>query len=261
MSTHVSSRVWKTADVKGTDLLVLLYLSDLAGHDGYAWPSMETISHYCRIRVRQAQVIVKRLVEQGHLTVDRSGNGRGRTTRYRVMYFDPQDDSERVHPSTPFKPERVHPDTPFDNPERVHSSAERVHSSALKGALQYTQNHHEPLQEPSVVVNEPQKASVRASRLDDQFVPTDPTLKWAFGEGFTPEQVDAELAKFIDYHIAKGSKMVDWQRAFKNWMRNSLTFSRRSPTPNGSSPDHPEYYDRKGNFTTAGSLARARGEI
>lgn len=33
--------------------------------------------------------------------------------------------------------------------------------------------------------------------------------------------VDVEFAKFVDYHLARGSKFVDWDRAFHTWLNNA----------------------------------------
>ncbi len=48
--------------------------------------------------------------------------------------------------------------------------------------------------------------------------------------------VDAsrELAAFRDHHSAKGTRFVDWNAAFRTWLRNSVKFSRssgRAPSP------------------------------
>lgn len=36
--------------------------------------------------------------------------------------------------------------------------------------------------------------------------------------------LDAELSKFKDYYQATGSVMVDWQSAFRAWLKNAVTF-------------------------------------
>jgi hypothetical protein len=33
--------------------------------------------------------------------------------------------------------------------------------------------------------------------------------------------LDSQLEAFEDYHAAKGSKFVDWDRAFQTWCRNA----------------------------------------
>jgi hypothetical protein len=37
---------------------------------------------------------------------------------------------------------------------------------------------------------------------------------------------------FLDYHISKGNRFVDWHRALNTWLRNEVKFaSRYSPPP------------------------------
>jgi hypothetical protein len=44
-----------------------------------------------------------------------------------------------------------------------------------------------------------------------------------------------ELAAFRDHHDARGSRFVDWNAAFRTWLRNAVKFNRagplRSPSP------------------------------
>jgi len=48
--------------------------------------------------------------------------------------------------------------------------------------------------------------------------------------------VDAsqELTAFRDHHSAKGTRFVDWNAAFRTWLRNAVKFNRgggRAPAP------------------------------
>jgi hypothetical protein len=50
--------------------------------EGYAWPSITRLAAECRVTERGVQKVIRRLVERGHLSVER-GSGRGETNRYR----------------------------------------------------------------------------------------------------------------------------------------------------------------------------------
>lgn len=39
--------------------------------------------------------------------------------------------------------------------------------------------------------------------------------------------VTAQATKFADWHAAKGSRFADWNAAFRNWLRNSVSFGQR----------------------------------
>ncbi|MET0884930.1 MAG: hypothetical protein ABWX92_00645 [Mycetocola sp.] len=44
--------------------------------------------------------------------------------------------------------------------------------------------------------------------------------------------VDTEVEKFCDYHLAKGTKNLSWDAAFNNWLRMADEFrSKNAPTP------------------------------
>jgi hypothetical protein len=49
---------------------------------------------------------------------------------------------------------------------------------------------------------------------------------------FTLQEIETETAKFLDHHRSKGNLFVDWESAWRNWMRNSLKFrNKNSPLP------------------------------
>lgn len=43
-----------------------------------------------------------------------------------------------------------------------------------------------------------------------------------------------ELASFSDHHSAKGSRFVDWNAAFRTWLRNAVKFRRVGSAPRGN---------------------------
>lgn len=61
-------------------------------------------------------------------------------------------------------------------------------------------------------------------RIPDGFRPE--TVK-----GFTDQECAREIPQFTDFHKSRGSTMLDWQAAFRTWMRNSRKFS-----PKGAGP-------------------------
>lgn len=36
----------------------------------------------------------------------------------------------------------------------------------------------------------------------------------------TPDLVQQQTEQFIDYHLARGSRFLDWKAAWRTWMRN-----------------------------------------
>ena len=64
------------------------------------------------------------------------------------------------------------------------------------------------------------------------FVETAPILReYAINHGLDPA---VEFENFSDYHLAHGSKFVDWSAAFRTWCRNAVKFkAERDPRPIG----------------------------
>lgn len=72
---------------------------------------------------------------------------------------------------------------------------------------------------------EPKAKTKRASQLPDDWKPNDTHHELADTEHV---DLDRELAKFIDHHLAKGSTFKDWDRAFANWIRRANEFGATS---------------------------------
>jgi uncharacterized protein YdaU (DUF1376 family) len=96
----------------------------------------------------------------------------------------------------------------------------------------------EPQHLPDTITREEKreaKASPKArpTRIPDGFVPN---LIWAEQQGMTPQQAEAEAAKFRDYWASKGSNATktDWDATWRNWVRGALERlpqARGSPAP------------------------------
>ena len=83
--------------------------------------------------------------------------------------------------------------------------------------------------------------------------------KCVLPEGFEPDETGFSLARdtglviseeieaFKDHHAANGSAFIDWQAAFRTWLRNSLKFKRNAPR-NGSSAPAPRRTPAPDNF-------------
>jgi len=68
----------------------------------------------------------------------------------------------------------------------------------------------------------------RATRFPETFIISESLSAWCNGNGFVP---DAHLDAFRDFHVAKGSRFLDWEAAFRNWLRNSKKFAGNGQRP------------------------------
>lgn len=85
---------WKFSAARGTDLLVLLALADVADDRGECWPSVRHLATKCRLDERTAQRRMRSLERLGEVEVVPGGgrsSGRGglRSNRYRIVVRPP----------------------------------------------------------------------------------------------------------------------------------------------------------------------------
>lgn len=74
----------------------------------------------------------------------------------------------------------------------------------------------------------------RGTRLSPEWTPSPALVTWA--REFTQGRIDLdlEIEKFRDYWVAKGGVnacKLDWDRTFRNWVRNNMQWKRANGTP------------------------------
>ncbi len=55
---------------------------------------------------------------------------------------------------------------------------------------------------------------------------------------------DSEIAAFRDYHMARGTTMLDWDRAFYTWLRNAVKFKGGNRSGTYQQPERKNSFDR-----------------
>ena len=83
MSIRKMSEVWEYSRHNGTALLMLLAIADFSDDDGRAYPSVGSLAAKCRMKSRNANVILAALRDSGELEI-RIGEGPRGTNLYRV---------------------------------------------------------------------------------------------------------------------------------------------------------------------------------
>ena len=91
MSIHVSKRVWKHANHRGTAKLLLLAFAEYANEAGVCWPGAATLARDLNETERYTRILIRQLIDSGDLLA-RQGGGRGKKTVYGVAVglSDPQ---------------------------------------------------------------------------------------------------------------------------------------------------------------------------
>src|SRR5258708_4763672 len=77
MSVHVSAYVWEHSTQKGTALLLMLAIADIAHKNGVAFPSVATLARFIRMSERNTQRVLAALENCGELEIKRNGGPNG----------------------------------------------------------------------------------------------------------------------------------------------------------------------------------------
>lgn len=225
--------VWKQAPYDGGALLVLLALADFADDDGYCFPAVPTIAKKVRLGERQTRNVIRQLLGDGVITVDRGG-GRHKVSRYHIEL-----DLLTLQPIT-VKPDLGKPQNPAicDTQTLQPTSANpAICDIAIR------KNH----QEPSA------KNRKRATLISDSFVVTDQHREFARLSGL-PDP-DVEVARFRDYYLSRGKPMRNWDAAFRNWLRKAKELANGHRRPNGHALPTANDYQRSAAEWNGGSNA------
>lgn len=204
MSVHVSSWVWRESDTRGLDLLVLLALADQANDSGQCWPSQKALVERTKLSRATVQRRLVALRDRGIIyVIEREGSSN-------IYGFSHLRDA--AAPQENPKSEGV-PHT--EAPHGRGRGASRERQGCLTAEAQ---NRQEPL------LNR-QSARKRASQFPEGFTYSD-VREWSITNKLPVGSDDFE--QFKDHHLARGSKFVDWQRAWQTWARNAKKWDRSS---------------------------------
>lgn len=75
------------------------------------------------------------------------------------------------------------------------------------------------------VPDKPAKTTAKGkTAMTDTWRPSERTRTWAL-ETYPEFATGSVLGGFRDYHLAHGKRMTDWDRAFRNWIRNEAKWA------------------------------------
>jgi hypothetical protein len=116
------------------------------------------------------------------------------------------------------------------SPQAKHpSDGAQARGNPIPSASASAPSDHSPAPNPVVVppgAGAPDKSGKR-SRISDCWQPTAKHIADATMAGL---DCSAEADQFRDHHTAKGSTMLDWDAAFRTWLRNAIRWGRNKNT-------------------------------
>jgi hypothetical protein len=208
------NKVWEGLPKGSSQLLTMLALADWSDDAGNCFPSMASIARKTRLSRSQAQRNVHALMKAGLLTTTRNekGGAPGQSCHYQIVL-------KALTGST---------GTAEDIQERGRTDAhEGSHGCAETGSVDATLiineppvNHH---REHSIKI--PCRAGSSRTNCPANFSVSDSMKDWAITKGLTAGGIETETESFIDWHTSKGSKHVDWNAAWRTWVRKGIEFA------------------------------------
>jgi hypothetical protein len=211
MSVRTMARVWELSQHSGTDLLMLLAIADFADDQGNAYPSVTTLAEKCRMKQRNAQVILGALRASGELDVRPNEGPRG-TNLYRVTLA-----SQGMQSAAPLQ--RSAP----------------LHSNAQGGAKECAEGVQHSAPEPSLNHQEPPVGARRPSagqafktwyestktKNPEIFEKTDPVFAYLDKVGLSESFFLVAWHWFKQKHLDSTKRQKDWPKTFQNYVRNN----------------------------------------
>lgn len=223
MAIRLMSQVWDLR-LPDSEKLVLLALADAANDEGVCWPSIATIARKCTRSERTIQSVIKKLVEDGHLSRDeRPGRG--------VFYtIHPRSDCAPAS-TTPPQPDTPPPATVAPHPRNgCGGPPQRLHPNRKEPSLNHQRSVESDTPPPRRVMPEDWKPSAAELSFVAQQTAFNP---------WPPDKLERVIHEFVAYYRSKGTLSADWGADFRRWVLKQPRFEQHD----NAGPDESGYTD------------------
>ncbi len=224
MSIKIMSAIWDNGPEKQAERFVLLALADHANDQGECWPAVSSLAKKTCMSVRGVQTVLRRLQVDGWLSIE-VGGGRKNCNIYRIK--TPQlttQTPQQLHPLSDEETPQLTTETPQLTTQTPQLTTLNPAGAAPEPSRTIIEPSREPSREPPL---DPPERKRRAVQLPDDWTPNDRNIEDAFQRKFSGQEIDHEADQFRNHHIAKGSRFVDWDAAWRTWLGNARKFSDR----------------------------------
>lgn len=102
--------------------------------------------------------------------------------------------------------------------------------------------------ESSMGDESPKPKTKRATQVPDVFPITDAIAKWGVENGYTRQQLQAQVPLFQDHYRAKGEARKDWVASFRTWMHKARQWNQLDVDPPSEKAESPnlDYFGTDG---------------
>lgn len=196
--------------------LVLIKLADNANDKGECWPSYQHIADQCECSRTAVRNHIDALEEMGLIKRENRvgvNNGKGNTSNVYYLKLDatpmPSGGTGVCHDEAHPMPSDGTPPVPPDGTRTSHSFEPVIEPNSLSGREGF--------------ISEAAKRRIGISPSGEipfppLFKPSADHIAMAAEKGVS---IETELLNFRDYHLSRGTQLIDWNSAFRVWIRNA----------------------------------------
>lgn len=196
--------------------LVLIKLADNANDKGECWPSYQHIADQCECSRTAVRNHIDALEEMGLIKRENRvgvNNGKGNTSNVYYLKLDttpmPLNGTGVCHDVAHPMPSDGTPPMPPDGTRTSHSFEPVTEPNSLSGREGF--------------MSEAAKRRIGISPNGEipfpaLFKPSADHIAMAAEKGVS---IETELLNFRDYHLSRGTLLIDWNSAFRVWIRNA----------------------------------------
>lgn len=217
--------------------LLMLSLADRADESHSCYPSIQRLVKDTGMDRKTIGKWINQMIDDG--LISDTGERKGRTKQVRVLQLNiaPEQHQKRNHPKNGTGTEFGHETIPNLDTKR---SQKRDTESVIEPNIETT------LSAQGGFVSEAAQRRLGISPggeipLPPLFKPSAEHIAMAAEKGAS---IETELLNFIDYHKARGTTLIDWNSAFRGWIRNARVnpLSRKTRTE----PETPHWNSQEG---------------
>lgn len=219
--------------------LVLIKLADNANDKGECWPSYQHIADQCECSRTAVRNHIDALEEMGLIRRENRvgiNNGKGNTSNVYYLKLDATpvqlNGTGVCHDDAHPMPSDCTPPVPPDGTRTSHSFEPVTEPNSLSGREGF--------------MSEAAKRRIGISPNGEipfppLFKPSADHIAMAAEKGVS---IETELLNFRDYHLSRGTLLIDWNSAFRVWIRNARVnpLAKRGP----AEKETPHWNSREG---------------
>lgn len=235
MSRAATDWVWGL-EIKASQKLLMLSLADRADELHCCYPSIQRLVKDTGMDRKTIGKWINQMIEDGFISD--TGERKGKTKQVRVLRLNIEVKEAQKRNSTKFgnNTKNGHETSPIlDNKRSQNWDAESVIEPNIEPTLSAR----------GQFISETAKRRIGISPNGEipfppAFKPSADHIAIASEKGIN---IETELLNFRDYHQARGTKLIDWNSAFRVWLRNArvnpLSGRQRSEpdSPHWNSPE------------------------